>query len=132
MGPIKDELGLEQGGCNSSDGYKIYNNELLETVQKSRQGVDLGDNLVISGVGQADDVLLLSNNIFNLSNILHLTLQYCEDYCLELCADKTKLLHFPSSANNEDVPYNPIQIYQQHICVSEKAEHVGVKTSPTC
>ena len=81
---------------------------------------------MISGVGQADDVLLLSNNIFNLSNILHLTLKYCEDYCVELCADKTKLLHFPSPANNEDVPYNPIQIYQQPICVSEKAEHVGV------
>ena len=28
-----DELGLEQGGVNSSDLYKIYNNELLETIQ---------------------------------------------------------------------------------------------------
>ena len=131
MGPIKDELGLEQGGCNSSDAYKIYNNELLETVQKSRQGVDLGNNLVISGVGQADDVLLLSNNIFNLSNILHLTLNYCKDYHVELCADKTKLLHFPSSSNIADVPYNPIQINQQQISLSEKAEHVGVIRSAT-
>ena len=130
MGPIKDELGLEQGGCNSSDNYKIYNNELLETVQKSRQGVDMGNNLVISGVGQADDVLLLSNNIHNLANILHLTMKYCQNYHVELCADKTKLLHFPSSKINADVPYNPIKINKQQICLSDKAENVGVIRSP--
>ena len=27
MGPIKDQLGVEQGGPNSSEEYKIYNNE---------------------------------------------------------------------------------------------------------
>ena len=32
-GPIADEDGLEQGGSNSSDLYKSYNNELLNTVQ---------------------------------------------------------------------------------------------------
>ena len=29
MGPIFDQQGLEQGGCSSSDLYKIYKNELL-------------------------------------------------------------------------------------------------------
>ena len=29
MGPICDELGFEQGGPNSSDHYKLYNNEQL-------------------------------------------------------------------------------------------------------
>ena len=32
MGPINDEQGLEQGGINSSDFYKLYNNNLLKTV----------------------------------------------------------------------------------------------------
>ena len=36
MGPIKDELGLEQGGGNSSDFYEIYSNENLITAQKSQ------------------------------------------------------------------------------------------------
>ena len=35
MGPIRDELGLEQGGPNSSELYKIYNNEQLTTAQES-------------------------------------------------------------------------------------------------
>ena len=42
MGPIEDEHGLEQGGCFSSDGYKIYNNDLLKIVQNSSQGVEMG------------------------------------------------------------------------------------------
>ena len=33
MGPIDDEHGLEQGGVNSSDAYKIYNNNLFKTLQ---------------------------------------------------------------------------------------------------
>ena len=63
LGPIRDEHGLEQGGSNSSDEYKSYNNELLITIQNSKQGADLGNNLVVSGVGQADDVALLANCI---------------------------------------------------------------------
>ena len=63
FGPIRDGHGLEQGGSNSSDEYKSYNNELLITIQNSKQGADLGNNLVVSGVGQADDVALLANCI---------------------------------------------------------------------
>ena len=47
MGPIRDKHGLEQGGGNSSDLYKLYNNEQLETAQKSEQGVYLGRDQVI-------------------------------------------------------------------------------------
>ena len=42
MGPINDELGLEQGGSNSSEYYKLYSNENLTSAQKSEQGIDLG------------------------------------------------------------------------------------------
>ena len=126
MGPIFDQHGLEQGGCSASDCYKIYNNNLFETVQKSCQGVDFGNGLVISAVGQADDVALLSNDIFKLFNILHLALNYCKEYHVDLCADKTKLLHFSSSPDVSFVHYNPIQVNDQHISFSSQAEHVGV------
>ena len=33
MGPIYDELGVEQGGPNSIDHYKLYNNEQLTVSQ---------------------------------------------------------------------------------------------------
>ena len=72
--------------------YKLYNNELLTSVQNSSQGVNLGNQLVISGVGQADDVVLCSNNVYQLHNLLILATNYCSKYNVKLCADKTKLM----------------------------------------
>ena len=39
MGPAEDVTGFEQGGVNSSDYYKIYNNEQLKAAQESLLGV---------------------------------------------------------------------------------------------
>ena len=64
MGPINDEQGLEQGGVNSSDHYEIYAREQLHLAERSKLGVKLG-NLVVSGIGQADDTVLVSNNLDN-------------------------------------------------------------------
>ena len=65
MGPIRDEQGLEQGGKNSSEYYKIFGKEQLSLAQASNLGVCMLGN-TISAIGQADDTLLLSNNIFAL------------------------------------------------------------------
>ena len=119
MGPIYDEHGLEQGGCNSSDWYKIYKNELLKTIQKSEQGVDMGLGLKISSVGQADDTCLLSNDIFSLFNILHITMSYCKQYNVELCATKTKLVMISPNHQPVQIPINPISIYGHEIAPSD-------------
>ena len=128
MGPIKDEKGLEQGGGNSSELYKLYNNDQLKIAQNSGQGVDLGNCLLISAVGLADDGVLSSNKISKLSNILYLTVDYCKKYSVTLCADKTRLLRLTTPAmdpTNMEM-FNPIIIQGKHIDFSEEAEHVGV------
>ena len=73
MGPIKDECGVEQGGINSSDLYKVYNNEQLSLAQDSQFGVPLGP-VIISALGQADDVVLLANSLHALQRLLDLSL----------------------------------------------------------
>ena len=70
MGPIDDEVGLEQGGVNSGDVYKIFSKPQLQMAQDSRLGVQLCRNLNISAIGQADDTVLFSNNINSLQNLL--------------------------------------------------------------
>ena len=60
MGPIKDDQGLEQGGCNSSEYYKIYGIEQLTLAQNSRLGFRIG-SLNISSIGQLDDTVLVFN-----------------------------------------------------------------------
>ena len=93
MGPIKDQLGVEQGGVNSDSYYKLINNEQLVVSHQSKLGVTIGD-ITVSAIGQADDVVLTSNNIYSLYNLLHLTVNYCHKYRVDLVYEKTKLQVF--------------------------------------
>ena len=86
----------------------------------------MGNDLIVSGVGQADDIGLLSNSIFNLFNILYLALNYCQKFNIELCAEKTKLLMLKKKNDQSFVAFNPININGNHINFSHQAEHVGV------
>ena len=128
-GPIRDELGVEQGGVSSSDLYKVYNNELLDTANQSELGVDFGNSLVVSAIGQADDTALISNDISKLFHILQLVLTYCQKYNVQLSTSKTKLLMIPPARNPYFVLNNPIQIDGQIIEFTDQAEHVGVVRS---
>ena len=134
MGPIKDTLGVEQGGMNSDSFYKLINNEQLLVSQNSALGAILGD-IIISAIGQADDVVLLSNNIFSLKNLLYLNLKYCDKYMVQLVPDKTKLQVFLPKDLYFLIDYftssSPLEISSQRITFSPSAEHVGVIRSPS-
>ena len=89
MGPIHDSLGLEQGGCNSDRIYKLCNNNQLRTAQLSRLGVDC-KAAVVSCVGQADDTILLSDDIFKLAGLVFLAEEYCSEFHVTLVPEKNK------------------------------------------
>ena len=72
MGPSPDGSGFEQGGINSGDYYKLYNNVQLNDAQDSELGVDIGSS-TISAVGQADDVILVANDLNDLRLLVTLT-----------------------------------------------------------
>ena len=65
LGPIEDDLGFEQGGISSGDLYTVYNGDQLSIANGSKLGADL-DGEEVSAIGQADDVVLLSHDIFRL------------------------------------------------------------------
>ena len=130
MGPIEDEFGLEQGGVNSGDYYKLYNNDLLSSTQLSEQGVKLGKTSVISSIGLADDAALVANSLACLANILDIALDYCKKFEVSLCAGKTKLLRIAGSQSKQNLDvYNAIKISGQKIDFSNYAEHVGILRS---
>ena len=131
MGPIKDEVGLEQGGSNSSEYYKIYSSENLTSAQKSEQGIDLGGSQIISAIGLADDTVLAANKLSSLANILYLVQSYCEKYGVTLSCEKTKLLRIFKCDEINLEQYNPIAIAGQEIKFCAKADHVGVLRSCT-
>ena len=130
MGPIHDQGGLEQGGVNSGDFYKIFGKNQLQLSQDSHLGVRLARNLVISALAQADDTLHSSNNIHRLQNLVQLTVHFCTKYNVELSTEKTKLQVFFPKEFVKEVEYlktfSPINILGDKIEFSEFAEHVGI------
>ena len=106
MSPIKDELGLEQGGPNSSEHYKVFNNEQLVIAQGSGLGTSVSV-IPVAAVGQADYTTLVSNDIHQLQCLLDLSLLYCERHQVQLSAEKTKLLVF-SQTESDYVKYSKL------------------------
>ena len=102
MGPIRDLLGVEQGGMNSDRLYKLANNEQIKVAQESQFGIHISDH-VVSCIGQADDTALLSNTIHDLQNLLLLTMEYCKQYNVTLVPEKTRLLAFCPSGSEVEV-----------------------------
>ena len=135
MGPVADEQGLEQGGVSSSDLYKMFGKEQLTLAQNSLLGVPLGeaDDLIVSAIGQADDTLLVSNDINKLQYLLQLSEAFCSRYHVTLSPGKTKLQVFFTTKMRQEVRYamvtNPIKLSDKDIKFSESAEHVGVLRS---
>ena len=107
MGPAVDDTGFEQGGINSSDFYKLYNNEQLVTAQSSGLGVPIGSG-VVSAVGQADDVLLMAASIHDLNLLGTLTELYCHKYRVNLVPSKTKLLVYSKPSHKHEVQWKNI------------------------
>ena len=132
MGPIHDEIGVEQGGVNSSDFYKVLNNEQLTVPQDTNFGISIGDNddIHIACIGQADDTVLISHDLIKLKFLLKLTLNYCKKYHVELSAPKTKLqVYLPHILSKyEDLYKNSIdiRINDTPIAFVDSADHVGV------
>ena len=100
LGPILDQQGVEQGGVPSGDLYTVYNNEQLETAQESGLGVNF------ASIGQADDCVLPTDNIFSLQNLLTLTMDFCNKYHVMIAPEKTKLLAFAASRHKTLVNFS--------------------------
>ena len=131
MGPIRDQLGVEQGGPNSSEFYKLYNNEQLTVAQESGLGTSIS-GIPVAAVGQADDTALVSNDLHQLQCLLDLSLAYCKKHQVKLSAGKTKLLVF-SKQDTDYVKYSrqisPLHIGDIPVKFATNAEHVGVVRS---
>ena len=132
MGPIHDKRGLEQGAVNSDRLYKLCNNSQLVEAQSSGLGVDVG-GVHVPAIGQADDVVLLTNCPTKMACLLYLTRLYCTRQHVELVPEKTKLLVWSPPNQKQIVEVLklscPISIDSLEIEYSSTAEHVGVLRS---
>ena len=132
MGPIRDECGVEQGGKNSSDFYKVYNDEQLNQAQASGFGVPLGP-VIVSAIGQADDVALIANDLQSLQGLVDLSISYCMKYHVTISSEKTKLQVYTSKSSELEAflgrETSLLNINGSSIAFVDETEHVGVKRS---
>ena len=88
---------------------------------------------MVSAIGQADDVILASNSIDDLSLLARLTESYCARYRVKLVPSKTKLLPLYKKEHKILVEYakliNPVTINGDTVNFVKEAEHVGVLRS---
>ena len=75
------------------------------------------EKLLLSSVGQADDVGLLANSLKYLNLLLHLTVMYCEKYQVKLVASKTKLLVFSTKDTELKVGIVRSCFFAVNLCV---------------
>ena len=86
----------------------------------------------VASSGLADDVLLVSDDLFFLKNILSISLQYCKKYHVSLAADKTRLVAFYAKKDLKIININSLDLISINGSVlqfSSSAEHVGVLRS---
>ena len=132
MGPIQDQVGVEQGGAASSDLFQLVNNQELMVTNSSGLGLDMGA-VSIAAIGQADDVALLSPHPVALQSLLNLSQEFSAAHSLQNVPEKTKLLVYSPSGNTTNSTYwqeaAPIIMEGAPLPLSSQAEHVGVVRS---
>ena len=86
-------VGVRHGDVLSPNLFKIYINDLPKYLLSSQDPVYL-NNKRIDSLIYADDVILLSSSAIGLQQKLNLLQAFCEDWCLSINIEKTKVLIF--------------------------------------
>ena len=92
MGPIKDKLGVEQGGKNSDRYFRLCGNNQLKSAQRSGLGSNLLEGLHVAAIGQADDTS--SHHQFTSSEAWSTSIQgTVRSFMYNLCPRKQDFFH---------------------------------------
>ena len=117
---------MEQGGVNSSEYYKVYNNEQLKLAESSQFGIEIGP-ITVSSIGQADDVALIADNPTSLQGLLDLSSYFCKKKHVKLSPGKTKLqVYTPNKAGCLPITPTSVSINGDPVEVVHEVEHVGI------
>ena len=131
MGPILDRRGVEQGGVNSGNQFRLVNNNELKVTNNAGLGLNMG-GVSVGSIGVADDVALLSPHPHALQSLLNLSQSLTSSSYMVNVREKTKLLLYHPKGDNsanywQDV--SPIVMNGAALPISTEAEHVGVLRS---
>ena len=126
---IRESKGNRQGHVKASGHFKAYINPLLNTLNRSGLGFQLGP-LCITTVCIADDTYVLTNSPSKLQSALKIVSHYGKRYQLKFNVDKTKIVTTGSKIDmNFYQETQPWTLNGDTIDVVDTNEHLGLLVS---
>ena len=86
-------IGVKQGDTISPTLFAIYINDLAEELKQSGIGIEIDNELVLTVLLYADDIVLLAETEIDLQNLLNLVNIWCSKWRLEVNLLKTNIMH---------------------------------------
>ena len=118
-------MGVKQGNIKSSEHYKLYNKPLLDSVDESNLGIQIGSsNYSLSCC--ADDFLGMSDDPKKLQGILDIAAHYGQMYQIRYGSDKTKVVVYGSKIDQQYyLDVKPWHMNGENVNVVNENEHLG-------
>jgi hypothetical protein len=120
--------GNRQGGLSSPDDYKSYIVDLLNNLSRTNAGFYIG-SINVCAPTCADDMLVLSSNMFELQLLLLMVAAYANSEHYIIHPDKSMILPLNISSNHEQqnlVELKPWSINDRCLPVKTELTHVGI------
>ena len=109
-------LGTKQGGISSPGFFSLYINDLIEILRKGGFGCHM-IRIFVGCVFFADDIALMAPSRYALQQMINLCSDYCDTYCLQFNAKKSKVMIFGKATIEQVVPFqisgNPLDIVSE-------------------
>ncbi len=88
------EKGCRQGDVTSPTAFSIIINDLLKELTSSGIGVKINDNLVVSVLAFADDIVLLTENAKDLQKLITIVRKWSFKWRFIINPEKSQVVHY--------------------------------------
>ena len=113
---------MRQGGILSPFLFSLYVDDLIDILRSSHVGCHLAD-LFLGCIFYADDLTLLSPSRHSMQELLNLTTEYGDKYCISFSFKKTKTMIFGDSKRLGTTA--PLSLYDQPIEIVDTWRYLG-------
>ncbi|CAC5410725.1 unnamed protein product [Mytilus coruscus] len=122
------EQGVRQGEAISADLYKVYINPLLQILSTSGLGAKIG-NINCCAPTCADDVALISNNPFELQNMINIAVDFSQREGYLLQPQKSVVLPIKTCNKMLDIDQGFWKLKNIDMPIVQDSSHIGIKKS---